>query len=158
MGENKMSELDLYIDNNDNDNDNENKEGEEINSLTLRKAHDILTYSAHKYQQEAARTLIDEIDFELTDLEMHILWNSDGLAGEVGEWMNRVKKAIWHRKGVEKLQEEESIKELGDICWYLAGICTSLGISLGDVMQQNIEKLKKRFPDGYDVERTPDIG
>ena len=45
-------------------------------------------------------------------------------------------------------------KELGDICWYLAETATALGLSLEDIMAANIEKLRKRYPDGFDAERS----
>ena len=44
-------------------------------------------------------------------------------------------------------------KELGDCCWMIAEACTALGFDLEDVMQTNIDKLKKRFPNGFDVWR-----
>lgn len=114
-------------------------------------------YTLSYYQHQAARTLIDKPDFVLTEEEQMILWNADGLAGEVGEIMNTVKKAIWHRKGVDLLKGEEFKKELGDALWYLACLCTKLGFELGDVGYTNIEKLLERFPDGYDQSKTPDI-
>lgn len=40
-------------------------------------------------------------------------------------------------------------KELGDVLWYVAALCTKFGFDMGDVMAVNIEKLKKRYPDGY---------
>jgi NTP pyrophosphatase (non-canonical NTP hydrolase) len=126
----------------------------EIDPVKSRKIRTSL-YTASYYQHEASRTLIDEPDFTLTAEEMMILWNADGLAGEVGEMMDLVKKAIWHRHGWDNDNFRDKMKkELGDIQWYVAGLCTKLGFDLGDVMYTNIEKLKVRFPDGYEQEKT----
>lgn len=74
-----------------------------------------------------------------------------GLCGESGETIDIVKK--WLAQGHE-LDKEKLAKELGDICWYLAETATALGLSLEDIMAANIEKLKKRYPEGFDTERS----
>ena len=52
-------------------------------------------------------------------------------------------------KGKEKL-----VKELGDVCWYVAEIATALDVPLEDVMQRNIDKLRARYPEGFDTLRS----
>ena len=74
-----------------------------------------------------------------------------GLCGESGEAIDIVKK--WLAQGHE-LDKEKLAKELGDICWYLAETATALGLSLEDIMEANIEKLRKRYPEGFDTERS----
>ena len=74
-----------------------------------------------------------------------------GLCGESGEAIDIVKK--WLAQGHE-LDKEKLAKELGDICWYLAETATALELSLEDIMEANIEKLRKRFPEGFDPERS----
>lgn len=74
-----------------------------------------------------------------------------GLSGEVGELTDMVKKWIFHEK---ELDEDHAKKELGDVMWYIAMICESFGWSLDEIMQMNIDKLKKRYPDGFDTERA----
>jgi NTP pyrophosphatase (non-canonical NTP hydrolase) len=101
---------------------------------------------ADQYQQLAARTLLVHPGFVLTESEMMILWNSTGLAGEAGEVSELIKKGIFHRHG---LDDEALQKELGDVMWYVAGLCTKLGFSLSDIMQANVDKLKARYPSGY---------
>lgn len=110
-----------------------------------------MSMEASDYQQQAARTLIDAPDFTLTTEEIMVLWNAIGLAGETGEFCELVKKGVFHRKGIDR---DKAIKELGDICWYLAACCSKLGLPLGDVMQANIDKLKARYPHGWDAERS----
>lgn len=74
-----------------------------------------------------------------------------GLSGEVGELTDMVKKWIFHEK---ELDDDHAKKELGDVMWYIAMICESFGWSLDEIMQMNIDKLKKRYPDGFDTERA----
>lgn len=74
-----------------------------------------------------------------------------GLCGESGEAIDIVKK--WMAQGHE-LDKEHLAKELGDIAWYLAEAATALDISLEDIFQSNINKLKQRYPEGFEVERS----
>ena len=75
-----------------------------------------------------------------------VLNASLGLAGEVGELNDMVKK--WVFQGHE-LDEAEVRKELGDVCWYIALMCESFGYDLGEIMQGNVNKLMKRYPQGF---------
>lgn len=100
----------------------------------------------NKYQQLAFRTLIDGPTFTLTDNEFMIIWNALDLAGEAGEVVDMVKKGLLHRHGLDK---EKMVKELGDVMWYVAALCTKLDIDLSDVLAQNIAKLQERYPDGF---------
>lgn len=101
------------------------------------------------YQCLAARTLIPGPDFQISDSDFMALWCSIGLSGETGEVAELLKKGILHQHGVDK---DKLKKELGDVCWYLAGICTVFDLSLEEVMQANIEKLLERYPNGYNSE------
>ena len=74
-----------------------------------------------------------------------------GLCGESGEAIDIVKK--WLAQGHE-LDKEKLAKELGDIAWYLAETAYALGIPLEDILQANIDKLRKRYPEGFDKERS----
>ena len=74
-----------------------------------------------------------------------------GLCGESGEAIDIVKK--WLAQGHE-LDKEKLAKEVGDIAWYLAETAYALDIPLEDIFQANIEKLKKRYPEGFDTERS----
>ena len=105
----------------------------------------------NEYQTLASRTLIEKPDFQITDLQLMIVWNAVGLGGEAGEVLEVIKKGIFHQHGLdlEKLE-----KELGDVLWYIAAICTKTGLQLEQVMKENINKLVARFPDGYTPERT----
>ena len=74
-----------------------------------------------------------------------------GLSGEVGEFNDMIKKWVFHEKD---LDIEHAKKEAGDICWYLAMLCESFGWSLDEIMQMNVDKLKTRYPEGFDIERA----
>ena len=74
-----------------------------------------------------------------------------GLCGESGEAIDIVKK--WLAQGHD-LDRAKLAKELGDIAWYLAETATALDLQLEDVFAANIEKLRKRYPEGFDTERS----
>ena len=74
-----------------------------------------------------------------------------GLSGEVGEFNDMIKKWIFHEK---QFDVDHAKKEAGDICWYLAMLCESFGWSLDEIMKMNVDKLKARYPEGFDVERA----
>jgi NTP pyrophosphatase (non-canonical NTP hydrolase) len=69
-----------------------------------------------------------------------------GLVGETGEIAEKFKKIYRDKNGEFGPNElQEVTKELGDIMWYISVVCTYLGISLQDVAELNIEKLKSRM-------------
>lgn len=106
----------------------------------------------HEYQKNAKKTAIYPI-------EVQVLYPVLGLAGEVGEMANKFKKWLMrdvppelkNESNTNKLTDEQKWMlegELGDILWYLAAICTDLGISLETVADKNIEKLLDRMNRG----------
>ena len=107
--------------------------------------------TADTYQQQAARTLIDKPDATYSDAEIMIVWTALGLAGEAGEVADTVKKAVFHQHG---LNRDELIKELGDVLWYVAALCSKLDVPLSEVMERNIVKLKARYPQGYSADAS----
>ena len=72
-----------------------------------------------------------------------------GLCGESGEAIDIVKKYL--AQGHE-LDREALIKELGDIAWYLAETATALDASLEDILQGNIDKLRRRYPEVFSTD------
>lgn len=69
-----------------------------------------------------------------------------GLPGEAGEVADHIKKYIFHG---HPLDRSELIKELGDVCWYLALIAHAIDVPLDVIMISNIEKLRNRYPEGF---------
>ena len=100
----------------------------------------------NEYQELAMTTLNPELS------KRDVLINSVmGLCGESGEAIDIVKK--WMAQGHE-LDKEHLAKELGDVAWYLAEAATALDISLEDIFKANIDKLKKRYPDGFETKKS----
>ena len=100
----------------------------------------------NEYQKLAMTTLNPALS------KRDVLINSVmGLCGESGEAIDVVKK--WMAQGHE-LDREHLAKELGDIAWYLAEAATALDLPLEEILQANIEKLKKRYPEGFEAERS----
>src|SRR5258708_2615635 len=75
-----------------------------------------------------------------------LICGSLGLSGETGEFIDKVKKILYHSK---EIPSSELKAELGDIIWYLALISDSLGFTLSDIANENIMKLEKRYPNGF---------
>ena len=102
--------------------------------------------NANEYQKLAMRTLNPDLS------EQDVLVNSVmGLCGESGEAVDLVKKHLFQGHALDK---EKFVKELGDIAWYLAEAATAVGVPLGEILEMNIEKLKKRYPEGFDSEKS----
>ena len=99
----------------------------------------------NEYQELAART----INPKLTPYqkEFHAL---TGLVAEVGELHSIYQKELQGHK----FNEEHLLKECGDILWMLAELLTAGGRTLDDVARMNIDKLKARYPDGFDAEHS----
>jgi NTP pyrophosphatase (non-canonical NTP hydrolase) len=91
--------------------------------------------TATDYQHKACSTAIFPKETALAYLTL-------GLAGEAGEIANKAKKII--RDGDNSAKRSEITKELGDVCWYIAVLAQELGVNLGKVMEDNIEKLADR--------------
>ena len=97
----------------------------------------------NEYQELAMRTLNPELQ------KRDVLINSVmGLCGESGEAIDIVKK--WLAQGHE-LDRERLAEELGDIAWYLAEAATALELPLEEIFSRNIDKLRRRYPEGFDA-------
>ena len=101
--------------------------------------------NADKYQELAMRTKNSPTRTKA------LITGALGLTGEAGEVADHIKK--WYDQGHD-LQVDKIINELGDVCWYVALMATTIDVSLSQVLEQNIEKLRKRFPNGFEVERS----
>lgn len=100
----------------------------------------------NRYQELALKTLNPELG------EKDVLINGVmGLCGESGEAIDIVKK---HLAQGHELNREALAKELGDVAWYLAETAYAIGYSLEDICRMNIEKLSKRYPEGFSSEKS----
>lgn len=99
-----------------------------------------------EYQRLAMATLNPELS------QQDVLINAVmGLCGESGEVIDMVKK---HLHQGHELSREKLIKELGDIAWYLAEAAQALDTDLDLIFEANIAKLKARYPEGFDTDRS----
>lgn len=74
-----------------------------------------------------------------------------GLNGEAGEAIDLLKKHMFQG---HELDVKHIISELGDIAWYLAVTADALGFDLETILQMNVDKLKRRYPEGFEVSRS----
>jgi NTP pyrophosphatase (non-canonical NTP hydrolase) len=71
-----------------------------------------------------------------------------GLASEGGEFNEIVKKMFFQGKPLNEENHFHMKRELGDIMWYWINACTALGLDPNEVIAENVEKLKARYPGG----------
>jgi NTP pyrophosphatase (non-canonical NTP hydrolase) len=103
------------------------------------------------YQQLALRTASAE---SLVDSGTMLNAAALGLNGEAGEIADHVKKVMFHGHPLDDATRDKIAKEIGDILWYCAMAARGLGLGLGDVAAMNVEKLRKRYPDGFSSDRS----
>ena len=99
----------------------------------------------NEYQIQAQRTIGKNMSVE--DMTLHAL---HGMASEVGE-IHGIYQKMYQGHSVD---EEDFKKELGDLLWFIAEYCTARGWTMEDVAERNIDKLRKRYPDGFSAERS----
>lgn len=108
------------------------------------------------YQKECLRTAKGMTNYIVLtekgegDINYAMLLNGlIGLNGEAGECIDIYKKHLFQD---HELDKEHLAKELGDVAWYLAVSASALGYDLEDIFRMNVEKLRERYPDGFDPE------
>ena len=100
---------------------------------------------ANEYQKLAARTMNQELTWK--EQGKHAL---HGMVGEIGEL-----HSIYQKKYQgHPFDEDHAKKELGDLLWFIAEYCTSHGWTMEEIMEMNINKLKARFPEGFEVDKS----
>lgn len=100
-----------------------------------------MTFS--EYQKKSKKTAL------YPRLKPSFIYPALGLAGEVGEVSEKLKKVIRDKNGVVDQETKASIKsELGDVLWYISQLATELEISLEEIAEGNIEKLFSRHKRG----------
>lgn len=77
-----------------------------------------------------------------------------GLPSESGEFSDLVKKVLFHGKDLSDEVRSKLGKELGDVAFYWITACRALGLDPNQVIQDNIQKLSNRYPNGFDVFRA----
>jgi len=100
----------------------------------------------NEYQQLAERTAQNEMPYD-EQLKNAVF----GMVGEVGEFVDLIKKHIYHG---HELDMEKVKLELGDIGWYWQRFASILDLELDEVAVANIAKLKARYPAGFSEENS----
>ena len=84
-----------------------------------------------------------------------ILTAGIGLSGEVGEFNEIIKKALFQEKELDDQTVTHLKKELGDIMWYVAQACISLNSDIEEIIEINMAKLKSRYDKGsFDKDKS----
>lgn len=95
--------------------------------------------SLNEYQRRSRST------WRHVHVDHPIVYPTLGLANEAGEVAGKIKKIFRDRGGVIAAEDRAALKqELGDVLWYLAQICTELDLTLAEVAEANLEKLRSR--------------
>lgn len=100
----------------------------------------------NEYQTEALRTA-SGMNQDVPMIVNGVL----GLCGEAGECADMVKKHLFQG---HELDTVHLAKELGDVAWYLAVAAYFIGYDLETVFQMNVDKLRSRYPNGFEAERS----
>lgn len=101
------------------------------------------------YQEAVARTWNDEPhpDAQLSNACM-------GLAGESGELIDIIKKVIYHGHPSDAEMKNKLRKEIGDVFYYAACLCNLYNWNADVILDENVEKLRKRFPNGFSTKAS----
>ena len=102
----------------------------------------------NEYQNEAMRTASGVTSASDENLMLN---GAMGLNGEAGEVIDILKKHMFQG---HKLDTEHIAKELGDCLWYIAVCAKGAGYTLDEIAEMNKAKLRKRYPDGFEVEKS----
>lgn len=100
----------------------------------------------NEYQKEALKT-----EAGMSKEYPRVLNGLMGLNGEAGEAIDILKKHLFQG---HELDKTHLAKELGDVAWYLAVSADAIGYDLETIFQLNIDKLRARYPDGFDSEHS----
>jgi NTP pyrophosphatase (non-canonical NTP hydrolase) len=108
--------------------------------------HDVT--SAESLDYAALLTRMNKLELEDDCNLSQLLTAALGLTAESGEFSEVVKKIILQGKPYNEDNVFHMKRELGDICWYIAQACMALDTTFDEIIEMNVEKLKKRYPGG----------
>jgi NTP pyrophosphatase (non-canonical NTP hydrolase) len=131
------------------------KYGETMNNFT----EDYVTFVNSVTSEESRlkfpfRASLDRMEDQFGTPPQRLITAALGLSAEAGEFGDLVKKCLFQGKELNKENKELMIKELGDVMWYLSQGCMALGVTIDEVLWANIDKLEKRYPNGFEVSRS----
>ena len=108
--------------------------------------HDVT--SAESLDYAALLTRMNKLELEDDCNLSQLLTAALGLTAESGEFTEIVKKIILQGKPYNEGNVFHMKRELGDICWYIAQACMALDTTFDEIIEMNVDKLKKRYPGG----------
>ena len=108
--------------------------------------HDVT--SAESLDYAALLTRMNKLELEDDCNLSQLLTAALGLTAESGEFTEIVKKIILQGKPYNEDNVFHMKRELGDICWYIAQACMALDTRFDEIIEMNVDKLKKRYPGG----------
>ena len=108
--------------------------------------HDVT--SAESLDYAALLTRMNKLELEDDCNLSQLLTAALGLGAESGEFTEIVKKIILQGKPYNEDNVFHTKRELGDICWYIAQACMALDTTFDEIIEMNVDKLKKRYPGG----------
>ena len=108
--------------------------------------HDVTSTESLDYA--ALLTRMNKLELEDDCNLSQLLTAALGLGAESGEFTEVVKKIILQGKPYNEDNVFHMKRELGDICWYIAQACMALDTTFDEIIEMNVEKLKKRYPGG----------
>ena len=108
--------------------------------------HDVTSTESLDYA--ALLTRMNKLELEDDCNLPQLLTAAFGLAAESGEFTEIVKKIILQGKPYNEDNVFHMKRELGDICWYIAQACMALDTTFDEIIEMNVDKLKKRYPGG----------
>ena len=113
--------------------------------------------TGNEYQKKAMRTASanETKSWIMTGYKQLLLNGVMGLNGEAGECIDIVKKHLFQGHNLDR---DKLIDELSDVMWYVAITAQGLGVLLDEVMQHNVDKLLKRYPNGFEAEKSINRG
>jgi NTP pyrophosphatase (non-canonical NTP hydrolase) len=131
-----------------------NRYSQFVNAVTSMPSKDLTTFMSR----------LDELDGNFDsatnthgpDINVPLLLTAAlGLAAETGEFCEIPKKIYFQGKPLTEENVFHMKRELGDIMWYWINACRALGLDPNDVIEENVNKLKSRYPGGeFDVHHS----
>ena len=104
--------------------------------------------STESLDYAALLTRMNKLELEDDCNLSELLTAALGLGAESGEFTEVVKKIILQGKPYNEDNVFHMKRELGDICWYIAQACMALDTTFDEIIEMNVDKLKKRYPGG----------
>ena len=131
-----------------------NRYSQFVNAVTSMPSKDLTTFMNRL--DELDGNFNDKTDTHGPDINVPLLLTAAlGLAAETGEFCEIPKKMYFQGKPLNEENVFHMKRELGDVMWYWINACRALGLDPNDVIEENVNKLKSRYPGGeFDVHHS----